>query len=402
MDRKKVVAACSVAAAAVTIWAVCRVRASSGAKKPKSQTPSVTVLSPAAVPSLQTPPTNHLEEKSASKKLSLKERKSVVPLDLTAETSVESIDCETLASWLTKGEKPVLVDVRSDDFKGGHVAGSKHLPFTENRGGYLKALSPEPGQKIVFVCMYGEEQSPSAAQSFSQSCDASAMPEVHVLHGGFQAWLRYCARADLSTYIADYNPDFWVSQDGGLVYRSDLEEAPPGLLRAPSLRHMRMQSSTLRLNLDENLRYEWLDFNTLNSWLELEKADRPVIVDVRAEDYKGGHITGSMNIPYGSFSVRLKEVEAALRDHKGQMANTVVFVCMHGEEWSPNCAMKFLIASSDPAVKVYVLRKGFQDWLNCCLCFCPMTVKVDEYDPEVWVKQDKFYVYQNELAGGFS
>jgi len=291
------------------------------------------------------------------------------------------------------------VDVRSDDYKGGNVTNSKHLSYAQLPGGkdYLKALAPEAGQKIVFFCMYGKEQSPAVAQAFFAACDASKLPLVYVLHGGFQAWLRYCARADLSAYITDYNQDLWVPQDGGLVYRADLEEPEPTLQRAPSLRHMRMQSSTLRLNLDENHRFEFLDCATLNSWLASDS--KPVIVDVRSDDFKGGNFPGIMNIPFASFSARIGEVYASLRDNTGERQNSVVFTCMFGEERSPTCAMKFLTKHADPSTKVYVLRRGFQEWLNYCLNTKQMTpAHVVDYDPEKWVKQDKVgMVYKANL-----
>jgi len=330
----------------------------------------------------------------------LKKQNKNLSLELSSDVHVERIDCETLASWLTKGEKPVLVDVRSEDYKGGHITGAKHLSPAHYHTGqeFLEELKPQKSQKIVFYCMYGKNQSPTVAQAFFAACDPAQLLQVYVLHGGFQAWLRYCARADLSAYITEYDQDFWVLQDGGLVYRADLQDAPEQKA-PPSLRDMRMKSTAqLRLNLDENHRFDWVDSTTLALWLATN--DKPVIVDVRSEDFKGGHVAGAMHIPFGSFTTRVGEVQAALRENTGERQNDLVIYCMHGEEQSPTCAMKFLTKHSNPATKVYVLRGGFQAWLNFCLSHTPMTAdRVVEYDPELWIRQDKLgWVYKSNYS----
>lgn len=321
-------------------------------------------------------------------------------LEVSSDVHVERIDCETLASWLTKGEKPVLVDVRSEDYKGGHITGAQHLARAQYHTGqeFLEELKPQKSQKIVFYCMYGKNQSPTTAQAFFTACDPAQLLQVYVLHGGFQAWLRYCARADLSTHIAEYDQDLWVIQDGGLTYRADIQDAPEQKA-PPSLKDMRMKSTAqLRLSLDENHRFDWVDSNTLALWLASK--DKPVIVDVRSEDFKGGHVTGSMHIPFASFTTRLGEVQAALRENTGERQNDIVIYCMHGEEHSPTCAMKFLTRHVNPATKVHVLRGGFQAWLNFCLSHTPMTAdRVVEYDAEKWIRQDKLgWLYKSNYS----
>ena len=347
-------------------------------------------------PVKQNQPKESKESETNGNKRSLKASGKKQPsLELSSDSRVERIDCATLASWLSKGDHPTLVDVRSDDYKGGNVKGSRHLSYAKYQSGQdmLEELKPQKDEKIVFFCMYGKEQSPAAAQNFASVCDPAHRPQVYVLHGGFQAWLRYCARADLSVYIDEYDRDLWVEKDGGLVYRADLPDSEP-VERAPTLRNMRMQSSTLRLNLDENHRFEWVDCPTLGLWLASN--DKPVLVDVRSEDFKGGHIPRAMHIPFASFSTRMEEVDAAIRDNTGERKNIIVFYCLVGEESSPTCAMKFLTKHTDPSTKVYVLRRGFQEWLNFCLHSTPMSAdRVVEYDPEKWIKQDKLgYVYK--------
>jgi len=55
------------------------------------------------------------------------------------------------------------------------------------------------------------------------------------------------------------------------------------------------------------------------------------IVDVRDDDYIGGHIPGSINIPSRQFSSRVEDLVDELRDHEA-----VVFTCALSQQRGPN------------------------------------------------------------------
>jgi len=73
-----------------------------------------------------------------------------------------------------------LVDVRSDDYKGGNITDALHLSYAEYRTGkdYVAAIASEAGQKIVFICMYGKEQSPAVAQDFFAASDPNKLLKI--------------------------------------------------------------------------------------------------------------------------------------------------------------------------------------------------------------------------------
>jgi len=287
------------------------------------------------------------------------------------------------------------VDVREADRKGGSVTNAIHNPYAENNWtGLLEAIKRHNPKKLVFFCMYGRERSPTAASNFLLHNLAAGAPKVYILIGGFQAWLRYCAKADLATkHITGYDAEQWVMKDDmGLVYRKDVEDdvnAPK--LRAPSLKNLRMQSMTLKLNVSEDHRFNWIDSTTLAGWIAA--GQWPVIVDVRSEDFEGGAIPTSLHIPFANFTVRKQEVSVALRESK---SNIVVFLCMNGKEHSPTCAMKFLADQPQEAkIQVFVLRNGFPDWLNFCLNSAGSSplradTQVVGYNQDKWVSRDKF------------
>lgn len=90
-----------------------------------------------------------------------------------------------------------------------------------------------------------------------------------------------------------------------------------------------------------------------------------ILVDVRGEDYNGGHITGCLNVPYDEFNDALPGLVNA---HKG--AAKVVFCCMDAQVRSPSCALTFIIKLNeeipDPAARpeVYLLIGGVQGWIR--------------------------------------
>jgi rhodanese-related sulfurtransferase len=105
-----------------------------------------------------------------------------------------------------------------------------------------------------------------------------------------------------------------------------------------------------------------------------------IIVDVREEDYRGGHVTGCLHIPYDEFQATVSEVAKA---HRG--ANKVVFCCMNSQVQSPSCAALFLNKlTEEPSQKrpdVYVLIGGIQGWIRQ---FYKEADLVTDFDRKLW------------------
>jgi len=95
-----------------------------------------------------------------------------------------------------------------------------------------------------------------------------------------------------------------------------------------------------------------------------DKAQNVVFIDVRDQDYTGGHIPGSVAAPYGT------EFESKLTDLVKQYHSyaNVIFYCMYGQLRSPSCALTFLkkqqeLFPASPTNNVFVLSGGFHDYL---------------------------------------
>ncbi|EAQ87786.1 hypothetical protein CHGG_04405 [Chaetomium globosum CBS 148.51] len=91
------------------------------------------------------------------------------------------------------------------------------------------------------------------------------------------------------------------------------------------------------------------------------------IIDVRDDDYIGGHIKGSLNIPSRTLDAMLPTLVRQLQDKQ-----TVVFHCALSQQRGPAAALRYLrererIAGEggkDGVVeqKVFVLDRGFVGW----------------------------------------
>ena len=95
------------------------------------------------------------------------------------------------------------------------------------------------------------------------------------------------------------------------------------------------------------------------------------VIDVRDDDYIGGHIINSQNVPSATHDYRMPELVRTLRDQ-----DTVVFHCSLSQQRGPRSALRYLrekdrLTEKSPAgqgngaenaQKVYVLEGGFSKW----------------------------------------
>ncbi|CAG9939685.1 unnamed protein product [Clonostachys rosea f. rosea IK726] len=91
------------------------------------------------------------------------------------------------------------------------------------------------------------------------------------------------------------------------------------------------------------------------------------IIDVRDDDYIGGHIKGATNVPNHQLDAMMPTLVRRLREKK-----TVVFHCMLSQIRGPKSALAYLryrdgllisLGESVPEDQtVYVLTDGFQGW----------------------------------------
>ncbi|AYO43136.1 Dual specificity phosphatase ibp1 [Malassezia restricta CBS 7877] len=105
------------------------------------------------------------------------------------------IEADALASKL-KEQRPstAVVDVRDDDFEGGHIKGAFHSPSSTFLDGVNTLLKPlETYENVVFHCALSQQRGPKAARIYREIRDANIeagrMPpttqQVYVLRDGF-------------------------------------------------------------------------------------------------------------------------------------------------------------------------------------------------------------------------
>lgn len=97
------------------------------------------------------------------------------------------------------------------------------------------------------------------------------------------------------------------------------------------------------------------------------KSPSLAIIDVRDNDFIGGHIMGCQNVPVHTHDVRMPELVRTLKDK-----DVVVFHCSLSQQRGPSSALRYLrekerLGGKQPAEtsssqKVYLLDGGFVNW----------------------------------------
>eukprot|EP01012_Entosiphon_sulcatum_P065657 TRINITY_DN94637_c0_g1_i1.p1 TRINITY_DN94637_c0_g1~~TRINITY_DN94637_c0_g1_i1.p1 ORF type:complete len:169 (+),score=36.58 TRINITY_DN94637_c0_g1_i1:28-507(+) len=138
-------------------------------------------------------------------------------------------------------------------------------------------------------------------------------------------------------------------------------------LKAQKLINIEVPDAPLRLHPDN-----------LETSLKQKEAGL-VVIDVRGEDFKGGHIPGSINLPYEELTERAEEIATA---HHG--AHRLVFLCMNSQVRAPSCAatvMAKIAELPEPRPEVFVLIGGFAGWVKTRSADPEL---VTDYDEKLW------------------
>lgn len=95
--------------------------------------------------------------------------------------------------------------------------------------------------------------------------------------------------------------------------------------------------------------------------LQSEPDNKPIIFDVRDEDYQGGHIKGAINIHSDSFRDD-DQVDEIIAEHL-KAVQSVVLHCAQSQVRGPFCAKRLAsrLAATEPEtpVEVHILQGGF-------------------------------------------
>jgi Cdc25 family phosphatase len=125
-----------------------------------------------------------------------------------------------------------------------------------------------------------------------------------------------------------------------------------------------------------SITYSDLKFISRSDLASMIRTKKPgvTIVDVRDDDYVGGHIIGSQNVPVHTHDFKMPELVRTLRDQ-----DMVIFHCTLSQQRGPGSALRYLRerkgmvdAGTVPARKdgekleeaqrVRVLDGGFSKW----------------------------------------
>ncbi|GLD94912.1 hypothetical protein PINS_up003537 [Pythium insidiosum] len=124
-----------------------------------------------------------------------------------AEPRADYIAASELATALrrTADARPVVIDVRDEDFVGGHIRGAVNVPEWQFRDDDFVDQLVEKyrhAPQIVFHCMFSQVRGPRCANRFLQRVQSlleeSERPRVQVLVGGYTRFEEtYRGEADL-------------------------------------------------------------------------------------------------------------------------------------------------------------------------------------------------------------
>ncbi|KAF9257484.1 Rhodanese-like protein [Marasmius fiardii PR-910] len=110
-----------------------------------------------------------------------------------------------------------------------------------------------------------------------------------------------------------------------------------------------------------------------------------LVVDVRDDDYEGGNIKGSLNMPSKDF---LMNVDTLVKDTKD--VGTVIFHCSLSQVRGPKAARVYqetrqnVLGKDESSTNVYILRDGFSQFQ---VKYKDDPELVENWDENVWASE---------------
>lgn len=102
-------------------------------------------------------------------------------------------------------------------------------------------------------------------------------------------------------------------------------------------------------------------------WLKTpEKCHRIQIIDVRQDDWQGGNIRSSINIPFDQLDNEMKNIFERTRN-----MDDIVFHCTFSQQRGPAAAEAYCdflnslpVGQINKQQNIYILRRGYKGWKN--------------------------------------
>lgn len=115
------------------------------------------------------------------------------PAAMAYEPSYYYIEPTEVAALLRgpEVEKTVVIDVRDEDFRGGHIRGAVNIPshnfYKDERINEIFQQHCSGKEKIIFHCMMSQVRGPKCAGRTSTVLrGVTGKPQIFVMSGGFQ------------------------------------------------------------------------------------------------------------------------------------------------------------------------------------------------------------------------
>lgn len=120
----------------------------------------------------------------------------VLTATMSFKQAFSFISAKELATFLRNPENKIaVVDVRDDDYEGGHIKGCIHSPSAGFLDGGVESVREKTKETpvVVFHCALSQVRGPKAARIYAETTDevrkrggdAPIPQEVLVLRGGF-------------------------------------------------------------------------------------------------------------------------------------------------------------------------------------------------------------------------
>jgi Cdc25 family phosphatase len=131
---------------------------------------------------------------------------------------MDSICAEELSRLLLLGTEMVVVDVRDEDFSGGHLPGAIHVPsqeFAEKAAAV--ALQVAEHSICVIHCMKSSVRGPACYRVLQSELkklesEGGSSCKLFLLKGGFETWVsKWGSDPERETFIEGYDPQVWGS-----------------------------------------------------------------------------------------------------------------------------------------------------------------------------------------------
>ncbi|ORX44791.1 Rhodanese-like protein [Hesseltinella vesiculosa] len=130
--------------------------------------------------------------------------------------SAPFVDSEELAALVrdkskVSGQDYLVIDVRGDDFEGGHIPGVVNIPASklmDSASDVIQKYSKVP--VVYFHCALSQVRGPKCARIYNEYKALQGIEDeqqVKVLRGGFEGWQeKYRNQKDL---LEDYDEERW-------------------------------------------------------------------------------------------------------------------------------------------------------------------------------------------------